>query len=161
MERPRHQEHVTDVAAPPSEVFELLDDQQSLSAHMTRRGSPMMGGGSMTTTMDDGAGKTIGSRIRMEGKAFGLEVRLDEVVIARTPPASKAWQTIDSRLIVIGAYTMGFDIEPLGIGSRLRVWIDYQPPTDRPVVGLLGGKLYARWCVRQMASVASRRFPAM
>lgn len=152
MGQPQRQQRVTELAALPPEVSSFSTTNGSLSAHIARRRSLMM---------DGGEGRAVGSHICMDGKAFGLALHLKEVVIGRTQPTSKAWQTIDSDLVVIGDYTMGFDVEPLGGGSRLRVWIDYQWPSAHPALGRLGGRLYARWCVKRMSAAASGRFPAM
>lgn len=61
---------------------------------------------------------------------------------------------------MIGSYRMGFDIEPDGPRSRLRVFIDYDPPARgiaRWIARVLGG-WYARWCTRRMTEDAARRF---
>jgi hypothetical protein len=92
----------------------------------------------------------------MGGVAFGLEVFVDEVVTEREPPHRKVWRTTGApRLLVIDGYEMGFEITPEAIGSRLRVWIDYQPSARG-----LGhwapqlGDLYANWCVERIADDA-------
>lgn len=64
------------------------------------------------------------------------------------------------RLIVIGAYRMGFDIARDGAGSLLRVFIDYELPATLigRVLGFLFAPMYARWCVARMARDAQRHF---
>jgi hypothetical protein len=56
---------------------------------------------------------------------------------------------------------MGFEIEPLPSGSRLRVWIDYGLPGSFPgrLLGALFAGFYARWCVDRMVGDAARTFP--
>lgn len=155
----RHMETSARVAAEPHKVFAHLDDQTRLAEHMSKP-SLMMGGGKMTYKFDEQKGQAVGSHIRMGGSAFGLQVSLDEVVTERIPPRRKVWQTVGRpRLVVIGPYEMGFDLSPIGEGSTLRVWIDYELPARslaRFVPAL--GDAYARWCVRQMASEAVRAF---
>ncbi|WP_243073713.1 SRPBCC family protein [Microbacterium sp. SS28] len=145
------------LTATAEEVFTFLDDHRSIAVHMGAGRSPMMGGGEMALELDAGGGREVGSHIRMTGTAFGLKLALDQVVVERTPPTSKAWQTVSQRLIVIGAYAMGFRIEPAASGTQLTVWIRYDAAPNR-VLGLLGGRMYARWCVRQMRDAAAAHF---
>lgn len=155
-----HDESSSVVAAPAERLFDLLDDHSRMSAHMSGR-SWMMGGGRMVTAMDEGQGRRIGSHIRLDGRAFGVRLELDEVVIERDPPRRKLWETVgEPRLLVIGAYRMGFDVAPDGLRSVLRVFIDYALP-EHGVARWLGrvfGRWYARWCTRRMVSDAAREF---
>jgi hypothetical protein len=97
----------------------------------------------------------------MTGRAFGITLSLDEVVVDREPPFRKAWETVgEPRLLVIGPYRMGFTVQPELSGSRLEVHIDYDLPN-----GLLAGRLgrllggfYARWCTRRMVADAVAHF---
>lgn len=145
------------VAGSADEVFNYLDDHRSIAAHMDAGGSPMMGGGQMSLELDAAGGRELGSHIRMTGTAFGLKLALDQVVVERTPPHSKTWQTVSQRLLVIGEYAMGYQIEPRSEGAHLTVWIRYNSAPNR-LLGLLGGKMYARWCVDQMRDAAVRQF---
>lgn len=147
------------LAAPIGAVFEHLDDFRKLSAHMERR-SGMMAGSSMTIETDAGEGRAVGSEVRMRGRMMGLELSLTEVVTERMPPFRKAWQTIDSRLIVIGPYRLGFELTPRVNATLARIFIDYALPGRRRWLGLLLGRMYARWCVGRMAGDAARHFNA-
>lgn len=158
---PRHREARAFVAAPARAVFARLDDQTRLAEHMGRP-SAMMGGGRMTYDFDEGGGQAIGSHIRMGGEAFGLRLFVDEVVTLREPPRRKVWRTTgEPRLIIMGAYEMGFEIDETPHGCDLKVWIDYALP-DRGWARYLPGlaALYARWCVRRMVADAERHFAA-
>jgi hypothetical protein len=55
---------------------------------------------------------------------------------------------------------MGFEIAPLGEGSRLTVFIDYDLPESPGTrwLGHLLGASYARWCVERMVSDAVAHF---
>jgi hypothetical protein len=54
---------------------------------------------------------------------------VNEVVVERAPPSHKTWRIEGPvRLIIMGAYAMGFDLVPERDGSRLRVWISYETP---------------------------------
>jgi hypothetical protein len=140
------------VRATPERLFEYLDDHERLVAHMSRS-TWAMAGGRMKFSADAAAGRAIGSRLRISGRALGLELEVLEVVAERNPPLRKAWETIGPpRLLVIGSYRMGFEIERRGADSHLRIFIEYALPET-----LLGrwlgtwlGPLYARWCVRRM-----------
>lgn len=81
------------IATDPQHVFDRLDDQVKLAAHMTRP-SAMMGGGRMTYEFDADAGRAVGSHTRMGGEAFGLKLFVDEVVTVREPPHRKTWETV-------------------------------------------------------------------
>lgn len=153
-----HSEATASIAAPMEAVFAFMDNPAHLGAHMGRR-SAAMGGMSMRTETDDRQGQAVGSVIRMSGRLLGLSLRLEEAVVERTPPSSKAWETLgEPRLLVIGRYRMGFDVAPDNRGSLLRVWIDYDLPASGVPRGLgrLLGRIYAGWCVRQMAQEAAR-----
>ena len=155
---PFHEETGSAVAAPMEAVFAHLDDPLALSAHMAKR-SMMMMGSRMSTVVDEGRGQGVGSKIRMEGRVMGLSIWLDEVVTERQPPRRKSWETVGQpRLLVIAGYRMGFEIEPLGMSSHVRVFIDYELPMNAPQswLGRLFGRAYARWCVARMASDAAQ-----
>ena len=157
---PRHFETRVRIAAPAAALFDRLDDQTKLGAHMERP-SAMMGGGRMTIEFDEGRGRAIGSHIKMGGTAFGISLYLDEVVTEREPPRRKAWETVGQpRLLVVGAYRMGFDITPSADGSDLRVWITYDlaPSLLGRWLGPILAPLYARWCVNRMAGDAASHF---
>jgi hypothetical protein len=149
---PYHHECRGFVAAPVEQAFRHLDDPARLSAHMSRS-SWRMAGSRMDIRTDDGHGQEIGSHIRMAGRMLGIALSLDEVVTERQPPRCKAWEIVGTpKLLVIGQYRMGFDLQPLVKGSTLRVFIDYALP-DGPVTRWLGrllGPQYARWCTQQM-----------
>lgn len=156
---PRRGEASAVIGASPEAVFAHLDDPVRLGEHMSRS-SMMMGGGRMAYELDPTGGKAVGSHIKMRGRAFGLDLFVEEAVTARDPPRRKEWRTLgEPRLLVIGAYRMGFEITPQEGGSRLRVWIDHQPPKRGPgrLAPVLGG-LYARWCVRRIAADTASSF---
>lgn len=159
----RHEEFTGIVEAPTERVFEHLDDQTRLSAHMSKR-SWKMGWGRMETILDDGRGQAIGSSIALRGRVFGIKLSLDEVVVSREPPRVKSWETIgEPRLLVIGQYRMGFTLEKQDAQrSQLRVEIDYGLPSRGVpfVLGLLFGRAYAKWCTRQMVVDAQGVFAA-
>lgn len=149
---PFHFEASADVPGSPRSVFDALDDHRRLAAHMESN-SLMMAGARMAIQVDEGRGQAVGSRIGMTGRVLGMSLRVDEVVTAYEPPWRKVWQTIDEpRLLVIGRYRMGFGVEPLGKGSRVRIWIDYRLPAGGLArwLGAAVGRLYARWCTQQM-----------
>jgi hypothetical protein len=55
---------------------------------------------------------------------------------------------------------MGFEISPAGAASRLRVFIDYEPPSGLigRALGALFAPLYAHWCVSGIAKDAETYF---
>jgi len=118
----------------------------------------------MKVEVDAGLGQKVGSRIRLAGRAFGIELSLEEVVTDRSPPFRKVWETTGSpRLLVIGHYRMGFELSPKGRESLLRVFIDYALPESASSrwLGRLFGKYYARWCTQQMVDDTVRNFASV
>jgi hypothetical protein len=148
------------VPSPIDQVFAHIDDHTRLSSHM---GEPSWrtGGARMETQVDAGRGQKIGSRIRLSGRVFGVELSVEEMVVERNPPRRKVWETTGiPRLLVIGHYRMGFELSPQGNGSMLRVFIEYALP-ERGLARWLGhlfGRYYARWCTRQMVDDAVKHF---
>ena len=153
----RHEEHAGVVAAPSAALFEHLDDQTRLSAHMSKR-SWKMGWGKMETILDAQGGRAVGSHIVLRGRVLGILLDLDEVVTERVPPTRKTWETVgEPRLLVIGAYRIGFTITSrTTAASELCVTIDYDLPRRGLafILGRLFGRSYARWCTRQMVAAA-------
>lgn len=115
----------------------------------------------MTIDLDDGRGQQIGSRIRLGGRLFGLDLHVETRVIERDPPVRKVWETVsEPRLLVIGRYRMGFESIAAQGGRQLKVFIEYDDPRSgmSRVLGKLLGAAYARWCVRRMVEDAIARF---
>ena len=153
-----HHENVAIVTAPIAAVFAFLDDPHHLVAHMSK-GSWMMGGGGIDAALDEGRGQSVGSHIKLSGRAFGLTVYLDEVVVKREVPRLKAWSTIGAhRLLVIGAYAIGFELTPRGADTSVRIYIDYDLPERNAWLGRLLGSFYARLCVDKMLNDTRREF---
>jgi hypothetical protein len=152
----RHEEHSATINASAELVFDQLDDQTRLSAHMSKR-SWRMGWGRMETVLDAQQGRAVGSHIVIRGRVFGIPLYLDEIVTVRERPLAKTWETVgEPRLLVIGPYRMGFELSPDGAITRLRVAIDYDLPLKgiSRWLGRLFGPSYAKWCTRQMAQDA-------
>jgi hypothetical protein len=157
---PLHQQIEADVAASPERLFALLDDHARLTRHMERP-SLMTAGGVFRVETDAFLGRAAGSVIRMSGTVLGIGLSVEEVVTEYRRPFSKVWKTLGKpRLLVIGAYRMGFNISPRDDGSRLTVFIDYRWPEPgvTRLFGRLLGKAYARWCTRRMVKDAVRSF---
>ena len=157
---PLHCESNGLVRAPVDQVFAHIDDHARLSSHMSER-SWRTGGGRMETEIDSGRGQKIGSQIRLSGRAFGVGLSVEEIVVERNPPHRKVWETTGTpKLLVIGRYRMGFELAPQGKGSMLRVFIEYALP-ERGLARWLGrlfGRYYARWCTQQMVDDAVKHF---
>lgn len=156
----KHYEEAKIISASPNEIFEFVDDPLNLSKHMEEP-KPLMLWGWMKNTPDEGGGKKVGSVMRIKGSVLGIGISLAERVIEREVPSHKAWQTFDRiNLLVIGHYTMGFDVSEQDNNSNLRVYIDYELPKSKKtkLLGILFGKLYAKWCVRQMLNDTQKHF---
>ncbi len=154
----QHEEHSATITASVEQVFDQLDDQTRLSAHMSKR-SWRMGWGKMETVLDAQQGRSVGSHIIIRGRVFGIPLYLDEIVTVRERPLKKTWETVgEPRLLVIGPYRMGFDLRPVGTTTQLRVAIDYELPAKgiSRWLGRLFGQAYAKWCTRQMARDAQQ-----
>lgn len=115
----------------------------------------------MKIDLDGGRGQKVGSRIRLAGNVFGIELSVEEVVTERNPPHRKVWETTGSpKLLVIGHYRMGFELSPRGKNSMLRVFIEYELPAGPAArwLGRLFGGSYASWCTRRMVDDAVKHF---
>lgn len=153
-----HYEDSTLISASPEDLFAYIDDHARFSSHMSES-SWMMGGGKMDVSVDDGKGQKVGSHIRLSGSAFGMKLFLDEIVTRHEPPRIKTWKTVgDLKLLVVGHYRMGIDIQPRGVASQLRVYIDYDLPEKNVWLGRLFAGMYAQWCVGQMINGARNEF---
>ena len=157
----QHYEESIAIPVSPEELFAYVDDHKRFSSHMSTS-SWMMGGGRMDVSVDEGRGQKIGSHIRLSGKAFGVNLFLDEVVTRHEPPFLKTWETVGTtKLLIIGQYGMGIEVQPQDAGSRLRVFIDYDLPTTNVWLGRLFSGAYAKWCVRQMLKGARDHFHSL
>lgn len=115
----------------------------------------------MQIATDAGKGRSAGSRMTLSGRVLGWRLSVDEVVTERDPPRRKVWETIGiPRLLVIGAYRMGFEAVDQRNACALRVFVDYDLPdgTWTRLLGRLVGGHYARWCVAQMTDDAIEHF---
>lgn len=114
----------------------------------------------MRFEFDERRGQAVGSRMRLFGNVLGMSLNVIEAVTERDPPRRKAWETLGQpRLLVIGPYRMGFEIQPEHDGSTLTVFTDYEEPNG--ALRLLGralGGMFARWCTRSMAKGAAAHF---
>ena len=117
----------------------------------------------METEIDAGRGQTVGSRVRLSGRVFGVELSVEETVTERNPPRRTVWETTGApKLLVSGHYRMGFELSTQGNGSMLRVFVEYSLPEKGLARGLgrLFGRYYARWCTQQMVDDAVNHFEA-
>ncbi len=154
----KHLESSALINANPQEVFNFVDDHQKFSSHMGQS-SLVMGGGSMKTELDDKKGQIVGSHIKLNGKVFGIDLYLDEVVIKRVPPHLKEWETVGTpKLLIIGYYKMKIEIKPQDLKSLVRVSIDYELPEKNAWLGKLFSTFYAKWCVSQMLKSTVNHF---
>jgi hypothetical protein len=156
----RHCHSESRLAVEPAVLFARLDDHRRLASHMEKP-SWMAAGATMHIACDEREGRAVGSVIRMTGCVMGVRLTLEEVVTEHEPPRRKAWETVGQpRLLVIGPYRMGMQIDPVAGGSRLLVFIDYDLPANgvgRLLAALLGPS-YAAWCTRRMANDALTAF---
>jgi len=153
---PLHYRSAVDVDANAQGLFAILDDHRRLAGHMAKR-SLMMAGATMRLESDAQQGQAVGSVIRVAGRVLGMSLAVEEVVTERVPPLHKSWETRgEPRLLVIGAYRMGFTISPQADRSHLVVFIDYQlPPRGfTRLLSLLFGRAYAIWCTQRMTTDA-------
>jgi hypothetical protein len=159
-EYPHHLEDSVILQATPESLFSFLDDHRNLGAHMSGGKSAMLGMGGMTLKLDGQRGKKMGAHIVMTGSAFGFKLFIDEIVSERQVSVRKSWETLRSEIVVIGHYRLGFLLAAEKNGTRVTVQIDYENSATHPILSFLGGKLYAKWCVRQMLSAVTSKFAA-
>lgn len=144
------------IAAPPPEVFDLVDDHARYYAHVLRLARLL--GGRLDLRMDGDEARKAGSRITLAGRLFGQPLLLEEVVTRREPPYAKSWETVGTpRFLIVGGYRHDVRIEPDGGGSRLHAAFEY----DLPAGGWLRrkiGDVYGRKCVRELVQSAAKHF---
>ena len=155
-----HYEENAFIQASAERVFAYADNFYNFSSHMNKS-TWMMGGGEMETTVDAGNGQKVGSHIQMDGKVFGVNLFLDEVVEIHEPPKRKEWKTVGKiNLLVIDHYVLGFYIESQDNTSKLTIYIDYELPKSLKTrwLGYVFGEMYAKWCVQQMINGVKEHF---
>jgi len=136
----RHYEASLTIPGSAERVFTYIDDHKHFSSHMR-----------MKLTLDAGAGKKLGSHIKLSGKVLGVSLYLDEVITEYRPPLKKVWETVGAtKVLVIGDYRLGVEIKPKDQDCLVRVFIDYELPATNVWLGRLFGGIYAKWCVGQM-----------
>lgn len=153
---PFHEESIGFVRETPDRVFAKLDDHARLAAHMARP-SWRMGWATMQIITDPQRPRGVGAHIALRGRVFGFRLSVDEAVTRYEPPSLKEWETTtEPHLLVIGQYRMGFFTSAERDGTTLRVVIDYNHPTPAftRLLGVLFGRMYARWCTSQMVNDA-------
>nr|WP_237244029.1 polyketide cyclase [Sinorhizobium sp. M14] len=126
-----------------------------------REPSMMMLGARMIYELDERAGRATGSVIKMHGSLLGLPLSVEEVIVDRRPPHRKTWRTFGrTRLAVIGAHQVGFEIMPAKGFCRLRIFINFNYPSSilGKLIGMMFGGAYARWCLRRMSEEAAAQF---
>lgn len=159
----RHSESKAFIPYAVNVVFDHINDHASLSSHMGKS-SWMMGGGQMQVELDEARGKSVGSKIRLAGQAFGVQLFVEEMVTEYRSPVRKVWETTaPPKLLVIGRYRMGVELTPMENGTGLRVFIDYALPERLPArwLGTLFGKYYAHWCTQQMVDDTVKYFSSI
>ena len=118
----------------------------------------------MSIETDVQGGRAVGSHIRLRGRVLGATLEVECVVTKRIPPELKEWMTTGTpRLLVIGSYRMEVKILPHNVGSQVTITIDFASPSGAwtRIIWAPFARIYARWCVRQMASDLVARFEAV
>jgi len=119
---PLHHQIEIDAPVDAQQLFDYLDDHRRLAGHMEKPSS-MMAGATVHVETDELHGQPIASVIRVTGRVLGMNLSVEEIVVERTPPSHKAWETRGTpKLLVIGAYRMGFTVEARGKGAHLVVF---------------------------------------
>ena len=158
----RHYEEGRLIHASADEVFSVVDIFQNLSKHMAEPTWKMLWGW-MRAKTDENGGQEVGSVVSLDGSVLGIKLAVVEKVTRREPPYRKSWQTFNSiSLVVIGHYTMGFEIIPQEGNARITAYIDYELPNSARTrwLGYLLGDIYAKWCVREILHAAQPEFQA-
>ena len=109
----------------------------------------------MSLAVERGSGgRSVGSLIRLAGRAFGIPLHVLAEVSNRVEGQLKEWKTIgEPRLVVFGPYQMSVRLEPAENETDVEIDLLYFPPKSRSGRLLFAafGHWYARWCVRMIA----------
>ena len=120
------------VAAPPSQVFDLLTDFE--------RAARILPGVQESVVLTPGPVR-VGSRVRERREVKG-RVRDSEFVVTAHEPARRFWMDVytDGKKAGEG----GFDLVPAGEGTRLRYTLDVELPGLMKLLAPLAGPVIAK-----------------
>ncbi len=152
----RHLDEILEINASPERVFRYLDNMQSVGEHMMKSSMPLMGGKLKLERLSSNP-TGVSATYRYRGRVLFLPIDFSETVIEWVETKRKIWKTIGTpKLIILGNYEMGFELEQTQEGTKAHLWIDYEIP--RPwfgrILGMLLADWYSRWCLRMMGSGA-------
>ena len=144
------------VQSPMDQVFAHIDDHTRLSSHMSEP-SWRTGWGRLETEIDAGRGQKVGSRVRLSGRVFGVELSVEETVTERNPPRRKVWETTGApKLLVVGHYRMGFELSTKGVvrcfaSLSITLCRRAHPPvgSDACSAGITQGGVPSKWSTTQ------------
>ena len=156
-----HEENTGFIRQVPEQVFATLDDHVRLAAHMTKRSWRTSWATTQIVTNPEEP-RGVGAHIALRGRVLGFRLSVEEAVTRYEPPSLKEWETTEEpHLLVIGRYRMAFSTTSVGNGTQLRVTIDYNHPASglTRLLGILFGRIYAKWCTSQMVSDAAKQAP--
>ncbi len=156
---PKHFLSSIEIAASPEEIFSLLDDPRKISSHM-EKSSWMMAGSSMKIELDQKKGKELGAEIILRGSMMSIPLFVRERITERQPPNGKFWKQLGFRKCSSSIST-GWDLKLNRRAQHLSfryLLITVPTALGQHLLGLLFGKVYARWCTEQMAKDAAYHF---
>lgn len=152
-----HYTESTFIQAQPEEVFKYVDDHEKYYSHVMKF-SKMLGG-QMALEMDEKQGQAVGSHIHLAGQVFGKSLELKEVIVERTPPHTKIWETVGTpQFLIVGQYRYRLQIEPQNAGSKLTITFDSDPPIRSGSVRRMLSDFYSKQCAREMVKVVRSQF---
>jgi hypothetical protein len=148
------------IAAPAERVFAYVDDIRNMARHMSEERSMAMMGSRLTLEIVTPEVTGIGATYRYFGRMMGLTLDFSETVTRYVPGREKGLRTIgDPRLLIIGGYEMGVNVQPLTeVSCRLTITFGYDLPRAGlwRIVGWALAPWYGRWCLDSMTQGAKR-----
>jgi hypothetical protein len=143
--------------APPSEVFQTIDNLGVTGAHMTKSSMMMMGSKLHLEYLTDNH-TGLNSKYRWQGKMMGISMNFTVLVTKWIPGRKKVWETVgESKMIIYSWYRMTLVLEP-ATTTKATLSISYEKPTGfwNNVLSFLFADIYCIWCLGKMLNDAEK-----
>lgn len=153
----KHYQESLFIPASVEDVFDYADEHANYYSHVIKFARLL--GGRMNLEMDEGRGKSVGSRIRVSGKILGKSLSLEEVITSRQAPFGKAWESVGNpAFLIVGQYRYEIQIKRQASGSMLSVVFDSNPPEASGWLRQWFSQVYSKACAREMAKSTRNYF---
>jgi hypothetical protein len=140
------------IHATPQRVFAFMDEIRNTGMHMMKSSMAMMGSKLQIKQISQN-GTGLHATFRWFGTMLGFPLDFTVRVTRWEEHKEKVWETVgEARLLILSWYRMRLSLTPEGAGTKVRLGIEYAPPTNLfwKCVAFVLAPLYASWCVTSM-----------